>query len=55
MSIEAIDAAFCSVERVTLAGSGIPALMRSVYSPVAALKPSFPVSPRTCSTITPPS
>src|SRR5690606_36826855 len=36
-SIEAIDAAFCSAARVTLAGSITPALTRSSYSPVAAL------------------
>jgi hypothetical protein len=35
----AIDAAFCSAERVTLAGSMMPALNRSTYSPVAALRP----------------
>ena len=35
----AIDAAFCSAERVTLAGSMMPALIRSTYSPVAALRP----------------
>ena len=36
----AIDAAFCSAERVTLAASMMPALTRSSYSPVAALRPS---------------
>ena len=35
----AIEAAFCSAERVTLAGSMMPALIRSMYSPVAALSP----------------
>ena len=35
----AIDAAFCSAERVTFAGSMMPAAMRSTYSPVAALRP----------------
>ena len=35
----AIEAAFCSAERVTIVGSITPALTRSVYSPVAALKP----------------
>jgi hypothetical protein len=35
----AIDAAFCSAERVTLAGSMMPAANRSTYSPVAALRP----------------
>ena len=37
----AIDAAFCSARRVTLAGSITPALTRSPYSPVSALKPKF--------------
>ena len=52
----AIDAAFCSAERVTLAASMTPALNRSSYSPVAALRPSagcFRL--RTFSTTTPPS
>ena len=35
----AMLAAFCSAERVTLAGSMMPAAMRSTYSPVAALRP----------------
>src|SRR4029453_7804282 len=35
----AIDAAFCSAERVTLAGSTMPALIMSTYSPVSALRP----------------
>ena len=35
----AIDAAFCSAERVTLAGSMMPAVIMSTYSPVAALRP----------------
>src|SRR5690606_15376444 len=35
----AIEAAFCSAERVTLAGSGTPAASRSSYSPVAAFRP----------------
>jgi hypothetical protein len=35
----AIDAAFCNAERVTFAGSIIPALIMSTYSPVAAFKP----------------
>ena len=34
-----MDAAFSSAERVTLTGSMTPALTRSPYSPVAALKP----------------
>src|SRR6185312_1732726 len=33
----AIDDAFCSAERVTLAGSMMPAASRSTYSPLAAL------------------
>ena len=35
----AMDAAFCSAERVTLAGSTMPSLNMSTYSPVAALSP----------------
>jgi hypothetical protein len=37
----AIDAAFCSAERVTSAGSMIPSLIRSTYSPVEALSPQY--------------
>ena len=52
----AIEAAFCSAERVTLAASMMPALTRSSYSPVAALRPSDAfLSERTFSTTTPPS
>ncbi len=35
----AIEAAFCSAERVTLAGSMMPVAIRSTYSPVAAFRP----------------
>ena len=49
------DAAFCSAERVTLAGSMIPALTMSTYSPVAAFRPSPAGRPFTFSTTTPPS
>ena len=35
----AIDAAFCSAERVTMAGSMMPALTRSTTSPVSTLRP----------------
>ena len=35
----AIEAAFCSADRVTLAGSMMPALIMSTYSPVAAFRP----------------
>jgi hypothetical protein len=35
----AMLAAFCSAERVTLAGSMMPRSMRSTYSPVAASRP----------------
>ena len=38
-SREATEAAFCRAVRVTFLGSMTPALMRSSYSPVAALKP----------------
>ncbi|CAM5244489.1 hypothetical protein SGLAM104S_07790 [Streptomyces glaucescens] len=51
----AIDAAFCSAERVTLAGSMMPSLTRSTYSPVAAFRPWPGVRLRTFSTTTPPS
>ena len=36
-----MEAAFWRAERVTLAASMMPALMRSSYSPVAALRPSL--------------
>src|SRR5664280_1197258 len=51
----AIDAAFCSAERVTLAGSMMPALTMSTYSPVAASRPCPASRLRTLSTTTPPS
>ena len=35
----AMDAAFCSAERVTLTGSATPAFSRSSYSPVSAFRP----------------
>ena len=35
----AMEAAFCSAERVTLAGSMMPSAIMSTYSPVAALRP----------------
>jgi hypothetical protein len=41
-NIPAIDAAFCSAVRVTLAGSMIPALIISSNTPVAALYPTAP-------------
>src|SRR5262245_36533586 len=50
-----IDAAFCSADRVTIVGSITPALTRSVYSPVSALRPSPGFMPRTFSTTTEPS
>src|SRR2546422_1042267 len=51
----AIDAAFCSAERVTMVGSMIPALTRSVYSPVSTSRP-WPLVPfRTLSTTIEPS
>ena len=50
----AIDAAFCSAERVTLAASMMPALVRSSYSPVAALRPSLGLSRLRFMTTTPP-
>ena len=40
-TIPAIEAAFCNPERVTFAGSTIPAEDISTYSPVAALNPSL--------------
>ncbi len=51
----AIDAAFCSADRVTLAASMTPDFTRSSYSPVAAFSPSLPDIERTFSTTTPPS
>ena len=36
-SMPAMDAAFCTAERVTLTGSMTPCATRSPYSPVAAL------------------
>ena len=40
-TIPAIEAAFCNPERVTFAGSTIPAEEISTYSPVSALNPSL--------------
>ena len=54
-TMAAIDAAFCSAARVTLAGSTMPALTRSVSSPVAALSPVAPSSASTRCTHTEPS
>src|SRR5437763_10606067 len=51
----AIDAAFCSAERVTMVGSMIPALTRSSYSPVATFRPWPAGSERILSTTTEPS
>src|SRR5690606_12644109 len=50
----AIDAAFCSAERVTLAGSMMPASIRSLYSPVEASRPWPCGRVLTFSTTTPP-
>src|SRR6266542_3016335 len=51
----ATEAAFCSADRVTLAGSMIPARRRSTHWPAAASKPIPSESVRIRSTITPPS
>src|ERR1700683_2187205 len=51
----AIEAAFCSAERVTFAGSMMPALNMSTYSPVAAFRPWPADRVLTFSTTTPPS
>src|SRR4051794_41591988 len=51
----AIDAAFCSAERVTIAGSMTPAWTRSTISPVAAFRPSPAGDLRTSLTTTEPS
>ena len=51
-SMPAIEAALRSAERVTLTGSMTPALIRSPYSPVAALKPLPTPSSRTLETTT---
>ena len=53
-TIPAIDAAFCNPERVTFAGSTIPAADISTYSPVAALNPSLNGFDLTFSAITAP-
>jgi hypothetical protein len=44
----AIDAAFCSAERVTIVGSMIPAAERSSTSPVSTFRPSPFLAERTC-------
>ena len=55
-SSAAIDAAFCSAERVTLAGSMTPALTRSSISPVDGVEPDrSPSRPRPDWTTTAPS
>ena len=55
-SSAATDAAFCSAERVTLAGSMTPALTRSSKSPGRRRSGrSIPVSHSTCLTVTAPS
>src|SRR5664279_104035 len=51
----AIDAAFCSAERVTIVGSVMPAFTRSVTSPVSTLRPWPGFAVRTCCTTTEPS
>ena len=51
----AIDAAFWSAERVTIAGSMMPALTRSTISPVMAINPSAVLALRTSLTMTAPS
>src|SRR6266498_5343855 len=51
----AIEAAFCTADRVTLAGSMTPALNRSTYSPVAALRPRPSVASRILEIATAPS
>ena len=50
-----MEAAFWSALRVTIAGSIIPAAIRSSYSPVRALKPVEPVCERTLFTTIEPS
>src|ERR1700733_12405259 len=51
----AMEAAFCRAERVTFAGSMMPALNMSTYSPVAAFRPKPGSRERTFSATTPPS
>ena len=48
----AIDAAFCSAERVTMAGSMIPALTMSTISPVSTSRPKPVFAARTSLTTT---
>src|SRR5919107_2423251 len=50
-----MEAAFCNALLVTIAGSTTPAETRSSYSPVSALNPVEPLSPRTLSTTIEPS
>src|SRR4051794_24046000 len=50
-----IEAAFCSAERVTMAGSMMPAATRSSISPVSALRPLPFLALRTSFTTTEPS
>ncbi len=52
---EAIDAAFCSAERVTLVGSMTPAAMRSSHFSSCALKPNDPSFSFVCETMIAPS
>ena len=51
----AMEAAFCSAERVTMVGSMIPALTRSSTSSVSTLRPWPLVALRTLLTMTEPS
>src|SRR5581483_1544923 len=51
----AIDAAFCSAERVTIVGSPIPLFSRSSTSPVSTFRPKPLSAARTCSTAIEPS
>src|SRR3954468_19523209 len=51
----AIEAAFCSAERVTMAGSMTPSATRSTISPVAAFRPKPFLALRTSLTTTEPS
>src|SRR5690242_11734676 len=48
----AIEAAFCSADRVTMVGSMTPSATRSPYSPLEAFRPSPAFRPRTFSTTT---
>ena len=50
----AMEAAFCNADRVTFAGSTMPAASMSTMSPVMAFQPLLPLACLTRSTMMPP-